>query len=90
MLILSYKTNNACLQIRVRKWNIFFLFDTQNICCGTIKYHTWPRIPRWKVTNSQKDITNESQDVSSFPVGDHKASINMRARKYTKQKIEAT
>ena len=26
-----------------------------------------------KVTNSHKDTTNESQEVSSFPAGDHKA-----------------
>ena len=26
-----------------------------------------------KVTNSQLDITNDSQEVSSFPAGDHKA-----------------
>ena len=29
-----------------------------------------------KVTNSQLDITNESQEVSPFPAGDHKAHIN--------------
>ena len=29
-----------------------------------------------KVTTSQLDITNESQEVSPFPAGDHKASIN--------------
>ena len=28
-----------------------------------------------KVTNSQLDTTNESQEVSPFPVGDHKAHI---------------
>ena len=27
-----------------------------------------------KVTNSQLDITNESEEVSSFPAGDHTAS----------------
>ena len=32
-----------------------------------------------KVTNSQLDITNDSQEVSPFPAGDHKASINIRA-----------
>ena len=39
-----------------------------------------------KVTTSQSDITNESQEVSPFPAGDHKASINRRARKYIKKK----
>ena len=32
-----------------------------------------------KVTNSQLDTTNESQEVSPFPAGDHKAHINRRA-----------
>ena len=34
-----------------------------------------------KVTTSQLDITNESQEVSPFPAGDYKASINRRTRK---------
>ena len=29
-----------------------------------------------KVTNSQLDTTNESQEVSPFPAADHKAHIN--------------
>ena len=32
-----------------------------------------------KVTTSQLDITNESQEVSPFPAGDHNASTNRRA-----------
>ena len=32
-----------------------------------------------KVTNSQLDTTNESQEASPFPAGDHKAQINRRA-----------
>ena len=43
-----------------------------------------------KVTNSQLDITNESQEVSPFPAGDHKATINRRARKHNKHKTEIT
>ena len=42
----------------------------------------------WKVTPSQLDITNESQEVSPFQAGDHKASINRRARKHNKNKTE--
>ena len=34
-----------------------------------------------KVTNSQLDTTNESQEVSPFPAGDHKAHINRRAQR---------
>ena len=33
-----------------------------------------------KVTNSQLDTTNESQEVSPFPAGDHKAHINRRTK----------
>ena len=33
-----------------------------------------------KVTNSQSDTTNESQEVSPLPAGDHTAQINRRAR----------
>ena len=43
-----------------------------------------------KVTTSQLDITNESQEVSPFPAGDHKASINRRAQKHNKNKKEIT
>ena len=43
-----------------------------------------------EVTTTQLDITNESQDVSPFLAGDHKASINRRARKHNKKKTEIT
>ena len=39
-----------------------------------------------KVTNSQLDTTNKSQDVSSFQVGDHKAQLNRRAQRHNKYK----
>ena len=38
-----------------------------------------------KVTTSQPDITNEGQEVSPFPAGDHKASLNRHTRKQQKQ-----
>ena len=41
---------------------------------------------QWKVTTSQLDFTNESQEVSPFPAGDHKASINRRVRRKAWQK----
>ena len=43
-----------------------------------------------KVTNSQLDTTNESQVVSPFPAGDHKAQINRRAQRHNKYKTEKT
>ena len=41
-----------------------------------------------KVTNSQLDTTNESQEVSPFPAGDDKAHINRRAQRHSKHKTE--
>ena len=41
-----------------------------------------------KVTNTQFDITNESQEVSPFPAGDHKVTIKRRAQKHNKHMTE--
>ena len=41
-----------------------------------------------KVTNSQLDTTNESQEFSPFPSGDHKAQINRCAQRHNKHKTE--
>ena len=43
-----------------------------------------------KVTNPQLDTTNESQEVSPFPAGDHKAQINRPAQGHNKHKTETT
>ena len=41
-----------------------------------------------KVTNSQLYTTKESQEVSPFPAGDHKAQMNRRAQRHNKHKTE--
>ena len=41
-----------------------------------------------KVTNSQLDATNESQEVSPFPAGDHKSHINSRTQRHSKHKTD--
>ena len=41
-----------------------------------------------KVTNSQLYITNQSQEVSPFPAGDHKALINIRPQRHNKHKTD--
>ena len=41
-----------------------------------------------KGTISQLDTTNESQEVSPFPAGDHKAHINRRSQRHSKHKTE--
>ena len=43
-----------------------------------------------KVTNSQLYTTHESQEVSPFPAGNHKAQINRRAQRHDKHKTEKT
>ena len=56
-------------------------------------YNQAPHLPQdtnGKVTTSQLDFTNESQEVSPFPTGDHKASINRLAQKHNKIKTEIT
>ena len=39
---------------------------------------------------NQSDITDESQEVSTFPAGDHKATINRHAQKHNKHTTEIT
>ena len=41
-----------------------------------------------KVTNSQLNTTNESQEVSPFPASDHKAHINRRTQRHSTHKTE--
>ena len=41
-----------------------------------------------KVTNSQLDTTNVSQEVSRLPAGDHKAHLNRRVQRHSKHKTE--
>ena len=41
-----------------------------------------------KVTNSRSDTTYESQGVSPFPAGDHKAHINRDAQRQRRHKTE--
>ena len=43
-----------------------------------------------KETNLQLDTTNESQEVSPFPAGDHKAHIDIRAQRHSKHTTEKT
>ena len=43
-----------------------------------------------KVTTSQLDLINKSQEVNPSPAGDHQASINRRARKHNTNKTTVT
>ena len=57
------------------------------------RYNQVPNLTQYtngKVTNSQLDTTNKSQEVSPFPTGDHKAHINRRAQRQSKYTTEKT
>ena len=43
---------------------------------------------QWESDKLSVDTTNETQEVSPFPAGDHKAHINRRAQKHSKHKTE--
>ena len=43
---------------------------------------------QWESDKLTVDTTNESQEVSSFSAGDHKAHINRRAQRQSKHKTE--
>ena len=43
---------------------------------------------QWESDKLTADTTNESQEVSPFPAGDHKAHINRRAQRHSKHKTE--
>ena len=69
----------ACVSAQSLKHNSFKLGKRAQI---RNRYNQAPHVTQEsnrKVTTSQLDITNESQEVSPFPAGDHKASTNRRA-----------
>ena len=43
---------------------------------------------QWESDKLTADTTNETQKVSPFPAGDHKAHINRRAQRHSKYKTE--
>ena len=43
---------------------------------------------KWESDKLTVDTTNESQEVSPFPAGDHKAHINRRTQRHSKHKTE--
>ena len=56
-----------------------------------IRYNKVPHLTQdtnGKATNSQLDTTHESQEVSPFPAGDHKAYINRHAQSNSNHRTE--
>ena len=93
------KYHNHILQTNLRQreeepQNIYSNNTSVKVSKGAKIRSRYNRVPypiqdtNGKVTNSQLDITNESQEVSPFPAGDHKAHINRRAQRHSKHKTE--
>ena len=74
VLVIPVQQDDAVLEVRERA-------KIRN------KYHPVQHMTqntKGKVTKSQYDITNESQEVNPFPAGDHKATLNRRTRNHKK------
>ena len=80
--------------MRVRNNKITFLF--LKVSTGAKIRNGYNQVPHLiqdtngKVTNSQLDTTNESQEVSPFSAGDRKAHINRHTQRYSQRKAEKT
>ena len=70
------------------------ILDTAEVSKGAKIRNRYNQVPHLtqdtngKVTNSQLDTTKESQEVSPFPAGDHKAHIDRRSQRHSKLKTE--
>ena len=72
------------------KWNLISIKVSKGAKIRN-RYNQVPHLTQdtnGKVTNSQLDTTNESQEVSPFPAADHKAQINRHAQRHNKHKTE--
>ena len=73
------------------RWCLYHMLQISKDAKIRNRYNQLPHLTQdtnGKVTNSQLDATNESQEVSPFPSGDHKAHINRRAQRHSKHKTE--
>ena len=78
--------------------NLFNIYEKMSLGCKLVRkrakirnrYNQAPHLTQdtnWKVTTSQLDITNESKEVSPFPVGDHKADVHENIKKQDRNNI---
>ena len=75
--------------LRIKKIN--FLSKVRKGAKIRNRYNQVPHLTQdtnGKVTNSQLDTINESQEVSPFPAGDRKAHINRCTQRHSKYKTE--
>ena len=71
--------------------DVIFLYKVSKGAKIRNRYNQVPHLTQdnnGKVTNSQLDTTNKSQEVSPFQAGDHKSHINRCAQRHSKHKTE--
>ena len=77
-----------------RKFCIRILVDNFKVSKGAKIRNRYNQVPHLtqgtdgKMTNSQLGTTNESQEVSPFPAGEHKAHISRRTQRHSKHKAD--
>ena len=79
--------------LKVKKWDTLDIIKVIKKAKFRNRYNQVPHLTQdtnGEVTNSQLDITNESQQVSPFQAGAHKATINRRSQKQNKHRTEMT
>ena len=91
---------NTPQKIQNVSYTLNYIFNDQSIFNKVSKgakirnrYNQVPHLTKdtnGKVTNSQLDTTNVSQEVSPFPAGDHKAHINRVSQRHSKYKTDKT
>ena len=67
---------------------IIYIFKVSKGATIRNRYNPVPHLTQdanGKVINSKLDTTNDGQEVRPFPAGDHKAHINRRAQRHSKQ-----
>ena len=93
MLHTKYEVSMHC-GFRQERFYMFYIYKTFDVSKGAKIRNRYDQVPHLtqdnngKVINLQLDTTNESQEVSPFPAGDHKANINRRVQRHSKHKTE--
>ena len=91
-----FMSRNHLLFVGFESWSAPLLFACNKVSKRAKirnRYNQAPHLTQdtnGKVITLQLDITHESQEVSPFSAGDHKALINRHARKHNKNKTEIT
>ena len=83
----------ACAMLETGAMSIRLPNKVSKVAKITNRYNQVPHLTQdnnGKVTNSQLDTTIESQEVSPFPAGEHKAHINIRSQRHSKHRTEET